>query len=206
MLVKRGGARPAAIAGNENVVGMSLGDARGNRADAHFRDQLDADPCGRIGVLQVEDELGEIFDRIDVVVRRRADQADAGSRVPHGRDHLVDLAAGELSPFAGLGPLGDLDLQLVGVGQIPACDAEAARRDLLDRRSLGIAVGQRLEAGVVFPSFARVALAAQAVHGDGQRFVRFGGDRAEAHRAGAESLDDLGGRFDLVEGNRACLF
>ena len=57
-----------------------------------------------IGVLQVEDELGQIFDRIDVVVRRRADQADSGGRVPHRRDDLVDLAARKLPPSPGLAP------------------------------------------------------------------------------------------------------
>ena len=148
----------------------------------------------------------EIFDRIDVVVRRRADQAHAGRRVPHGGDDLVDLAAGQFSPFAGLGPLGDFDLQLVGVGEVPARDAEAAGGDLLDRRSLGIAVGEWLEAGVILAPFARVALAAQAIHGDGERFVRLGGNRAEAHGAGAEPLDDFGGRLDLVERNRRSLF
>ena len=51
----------------------------------------------------------------------------------------------EFPPFAGLSPLGDLDLELVGVGEIPARDAEAAGRHLLDGRPLGIAVGQRLE-------------------------------------------------------------
>ena len=40
-----------------------------------------------------------------------------------------------------------------------------------------VAVGHRLEAFVVFAPFAGVALAADAVHGDGQRFVRLGGDR-----------------------------
>jgi hypothetical protein len=35
------------------------------------RDQLDVDPRGRVGVLQVVDELLQVLDRVDVVVRRR---------------------------------------------------------------------------------------------------------------------------------------
>ena len=37
----------------------------------------------RIDVLQIEDELREIFDRVDVVVRRRRDQRHARRRVAH---------------------------------------------------------------------------------------------------------------------------
>src|SRR3989304_2900634 len=38
-------------------------------------------------------------------------------------------------------------------------------------------------------ALAGVALAADAVHGDGQRLVRFGTDGAEGHGAGGESLE-----------------
>ena len=51
----------------------------------------------------------------------------------------------------------------------------------------------------VFAAFAGVRLAADAVHRDRQRGVRFGGDRAERHRTGREALDDFLGRLDLVE-------
>ena len=47
----------------------------------------------------------------------------------------VDLVAGKLAALAGLGALGDLDLEVVGIDQIFGGDAEAARGDLLDRRA-----------------------------------------------------------------------
>ena len=194
MLVSGEAPVPPRVAGNENVVGVALGHAGGDRADADFGDQLHAHAGRRIAVLQVVDQLLEILDRINVVVRRRADEADAGRRVADAGDVVVDLAAGQLAAFARLRALRNLDLQLVGVGQIPDRHAEAAGGDLLDRRALRVAVGQRLEPLGVFAAFARVALAAEAVHGDGQRFVGLGRDRAEAHRAGAEPLDDLLGR------------
>ena len=61
-------------------------------------------------------------------------------------DMAVDLVAGQLTALAGLGALGDLDLQLVGIDQIFGGDAEPAGGDLLDRRALGIAIGERPEA------------------------------------------------------------
>ena len=53
--------------------------------------------------------------------------------------------AGELAALARLGALGDLDLQLVGAGQVLGGDAEAARGDLLDGRvALGADPGRVL--------------------------------------------------------------
>src|SRR5690606_2246941 len=123
-------------------------------------------------------------------------------RVTDAGDVLVDLAPRQLAPLARLGTLRNLDLQLIGVGQIPDRHAKAPRGDLLDRRTLRVAAGKGLETLGIFAPFAGVALAADAVHGHGQRFVRFGRNRAEAHRAGAEPLDDLAGRLDLIERNR----
>ena len=111
---------------------------------------------------------------------------------------------GQLAAFAGLGALGHLDLQLLGVDQVFAGDAEAARGDLLDGAVLRVAVGQRHVARRVFAALAGVALAADAVHGDGQRLVRFLADRAVGHRAGLEALHDALDRLDFVDAERAC--
>ena len=73
---------------------MSLGDTRRNRADANLRDQFDADPRRGIGVLEVEYQLGEVFDRIYIVMWWRTDESHAGRRMPDSRDDLVHLAAG----------------------------------------------------------------------------------------------------------------
>ena len=173
-----------------------------DRADADFGHQLDRDQTVRIDVLEVEDELGQILDRIDVVMRRRRNQADAGRRMPHPGDGLVDLVPGKLAAFAGLGALRHLDLHHVGVDEIFRRHAETAGGDLLDRRAHAVAVRQRLEAIRFFAAFAGVRLAADPVHRDRQRGMRLARDRAERHRAGGEALDDALGGFDLVERDR----
>ena len=180
-MLERGERRRAGAAleaRDRDVVGARLGDAGGDRADADFGDELHRHVAGRIDVLQVEDELRQILDRIDVVVRRRRDQADARRRVAHLGDGLVDLVAGQLAAFAGLGALRHLDLHHVGVDEILGGDAEAARGDLLDRRAHRVAVRQRLEAVGFLAAFAGVRLAADPVHGDGERGVRLARDRA----------------------------
>ncbi len=192
---------PPPVTRDQDMVRKALGDARGNRADADFRNQLDADPRLRIGILQVVDQLFEIFDGIDVVVRRRADQAHAGGRIADPRDVFVHLAARQFAPFTRLGSLRDLDLQFVGVGQVPDRDAKPSGGDLFDGGTFAVAVCQHLETCRVLTPLPRVALPPQAVHGDGQRFMRFGGNGPEAHRPRTKPLDNLLSRLDLLQGD-----
>ena len=184
------------------MVGARLGHARRHRADADLGHELHRYVGARIDVLQIEDQLRQVLDRVDVVMRRRRDEADAGRRVAHLGDGGVDLVAGELAAFAGLGALRHLDLHDVGVDQVLSRHAEAARGHLLDGRAHGIAVGERLEAVSLLAALAGVGLAADPVHGDGERGVRLAADRAEAHGAGGEALDDVGCRLDLLERHR----
>ena len=153
---------------------MRLHDAGRDRAHANLGHELHADACRRIRVLQVVDQLREILDRIDIVVGRRADQAHAGSRIPNPRDVVVDLFAGKLAAFAGLRALRHLDLEFIRVREIRDRDAEAPRRDLFDCGPARVTVRQRYEPRRVLAAFARVALAADAIHRDSERFVRFG--------------------------------
>src|SRR6185436_5489762 len=130
------------------------------------------------------------------------DEAHAGRRVPRLRNPRVDLVPGQLAALAGLGALRHLDLQLVGVDEVLAGDAEAARGHLLDGAALRVAVGHRQEPLGVLAALAGVRLAAQAVHGNRQRLVRLAADRAVGHRARGEALDDLLHRLYLVERHR----
>ncbi len=178
---------------------MRLGDPGRDRADPGRADQFDAHPRARVDHLEVVDELRQILDRIDVVVRRRRDQRDAGRRVAQLGDELGDLEAGQLPALAGLGALRDLDLDLVAGVQIFRGHAEAPRGDLLDHRVRIIAVVARIIALGILAAFARDRLGADPVHRDRQRLVRLGAERAERHSGGHEALADLRDRLDLVD-------
>src|SRR5207245_2617314 len=106
-------------------------------------------------------------------------------------DGLVHLVTGQLAALAGLGALGHLDLQFLGVDQIVCGDAEARRGHLLDRAVLGVAVGGRDEALRVLAALAGVALPVDAVHGARQGLVGLLADRAKGHGAGREALYEL---------------
>src|SRR5207302_10205231 len=90
------GPGPAVVAADEHHVGVGLGDAGGDGADADLGHQLDADAGVVVGVLEVVDQFGQILDGIDVVVGRRGDQADAGRGVADLGDPGIDLVAGQL--------------------------------------------------------------------------------------------------------------
>src|SRR5690606_10695858 len=196
--VQRARARAAVVARHEDHVAQRLRDARGGRADARLADELRVDPRARVRPLEVEDELPDILDRVDVVVRRRRDEPDARRRVARARDPRVHLARRQLTALARLGALGELDLDVVGVREVHARDAEAPRCDLLDRAA-PLGVEQALD---VLAALARVRLRAEAVHRDRKRLVRLARDRAVTHGARREALDDRGDGLDLVDRDR----
>src|SRR5450830_1198016 len=223
---QRRGARAAVMAGHDDVVRFRLRHTGGDGADTHFGHQLHGNRSARVDVLQVVDQLGQVLDRVDVMVRRRRNQADTRHGEAQGGDVAGHLVAWQLAAFARLGTLRHLDLDLVGRVQVLRRHAEAAGSDLLDARTQRVAVlqgdvdhylvladdgghrralldGDALqfvdEAVRIFAALARVRLAADAVHGNGQGRVGFRGDRAHRHGAGSEALDDFLGRFHFVQ-------
>ena len=165
--VARGRARAAIVTGDGDLVGAALRHAGGDGAHARQRAQLHGHARIGVGVLQVEDELRQVLDGVDVVMRRRGDQAHARRGAANLRDPRVHLLAGQVAAFAGFRALGHLDLDLNGARQVTAGHAEAARCHLLDGAALAVAVGQRRLARRVLTALAGVAAPAQAVHGDG---------------------------------------
>src|SRR5262249_48173549 len=124
--------RPTAVAGDQDDVGMRFRDACGDGSDSHFRNQLHADACARIGVFQVVNQLGQIFDGIDVMMRGRRNKSDARRRMANAGDDFIDFMSRELAAFARLRALRHLDLELIGADQIFAGDAEARGSNLFD--------------------------------------------------------------------------
>ena len=196
------GGRPGAavVAGDQHHLGTGLGNAGGDGTHAGLGDQLHIDPGIPVGVFQVVDQLGQILNGIDIVVRRRRDQADAGGRAPGLGYPGVDLAAGQMAPLSGLGPLGHFDLDLLGGAQVGAGHAEPGRGHLLDG-----AVFVRAEPGRILAALAGIGLAPQAVHGLGHAAVGLHGNGAIGHGTGLEPLDDLLRRLYLLQRNASVL-
>ena len=75
---QRRGAGAAVVTGDQHDVGVRLRHASGDGADADFGDELHVNRARRVGVLQVVNQLRQILDRVDVVMRRRRNQRPPG--------------------------------------------------------------------------------------------------------------------------------
>src|SRR5262249_12994763 len=99
-------------------------------------------------------------------------QANTRRRVAHLGNPRIDFVARQLSTFTRFSALSHLDLQLLGMDQVFAGYAEPGRGNLFDGAVARVTIGVRDVTGRIFATFAGVALAADAIHGDGQRLMR----------------------------------
>ena len=90
------------------------------------------------------------------MVRWRRDETDAWCRVTGGGDPGIDLVPRQLPAFSGLGTLGDLDLDVIGIDEVVTCHAKAPRRNLLDGAASQVSVGVWGEAPHVLAALARI--------------------------------------------------
>lgn len=130
--VERGRSGTAVIAGNEHHVGMALSHTGRNGAHTEFGHEFDMHASLRIGHLRIVDELLEILDGVDVMMRRRRDELHARRCVAHLGDPRRHFGPGRWPPSPGLAPLRQFDLQIGGMHQIIARHTETGGGDLLD--------------------------------------------------------------------------
>ena len=126
--------RSSVIAGNQNDLGTCLCHAACNRADSCFRNQLHGNSCVTVCILQIIDQLCQILDRINVMVRRRRNQRNAGCGITGSCNPGINLLSGKMAAFTGLCPLCHFDLDLHGAVQVLRGHSEAAGGHLLDGR------------------------------------------------------------------------
>ena len=126
------GARSSVVAGDKNNLCACLCNTGCNGADACFRDKFYCNTCFPVCIFQIINKLRQIFNGINIVMRRRRDQGYAGGRVPGLGNPRIHLFTGKMSAFAGLCALCHFDLNFLGRKQIFARHAEAARRHLLN--------------------------------------------------------------------------
>ena len=159
---ERRGAGAPVVAGDEHHVRMGLGHPGGHRADPHLGHQLHVDPGRRVGRLQVVDELGDVLDGVDVVVRRRRDEArPPASRTGSWRSTGRPCDPGSWPPSPGLAPWAILiwmSSALTRYSEVTPKRPEATCLMALRRE---VAVGVGGEAVGVLAALAGVGLAAR---------------------------------------------
>ena len=126
------GTGAAVVSRDNHVVTLALGHTSSNGAHTDFRHQLDTDARMRCHVLQVVDQLGQVLDRINVVVGWWGNQTHTWHAVAQLASVLADLTTRQLTAFAWLGTLRHLDLDLVRTVQVFRSHTKSTGGDLLD--------------------------------------------------------------------------
>ena len=191
---ERRSAGAAVVAADGDHVGAGLGYSGRDDAHARSRNQLHANARARVHGAQVVDQLRQVFNAVDVVVRRRRDQRHAGHGMPQPRDVCSHFLRRQLPAFAGFGALRHLDLDLVGVHQIFGGNAKAPGSHLLHAI---VGFGMMAVEVRIFPTLAGIGASAEPVHGRSQRAVRLGRNRPQRHRLGAEAAQECRPRSPL---------
>ena len=114
------------MARDQNHISLCLCHTGGNGAHPRGRHQFHRHLTARVDLLEIVNQLRQIFDRIDIVMWRRADQSHAFGRMPQAGDEIGHLHARQLSTLAGLGPLRHFDFQFFAMIEIFRRDPKAA--------------------------------------------------------------------------------
>ena len=85
----------------------------------------------------------------------------------------IYLVPWQLTTFARLGTLSHFDLNVISIDEVFTRHAKSARSNLLNCRTLGIAVAHDFISLGIFTAFARVALCPNAIHRNCKRLVHF---------------------------------
>jgi len=109
--------------------------------------------------------------------------------------------AGQLATLTRFGSLGHLDFQLRRAGEIRWGDSESTGGRLFNRAVSVESIGTDLEAGMVFATLTGIGFATDAVEGDGQALVCFGGQGAQTHAGRGEAAANVFDWFHLFQRN-----
>ena len=74
----RAGTRTTFTTADDNHVGLGLGHTGSDGSHTALGYEFHADAGSRVDVFEVEDELCQVFDGVNIVMRRRRDKRDAG--------------------------------------------------------------------------------------------------------------------------------
>ena len=197
--------RTALCAGDDHKVGLSLHHAGSDGAHAALGNEFHGDGSLGVDILQIEDQLFEVLDGVDIVMRRRRDEGDTRNGVTCLGNDVVDLVARQLSALTGLGTLCHLDLYLLSVDKVFRGDTETSGSHLLGLTAQADAVDRTGIAVAVLTALTGVAACAERVHGQGQRLVSLLAQGTEAHGTGDEVLDDALHGLHLINIYRVAL-
>src|SRR5260370_12092022 len=137
------------VAADGDDVRARFANAGGNNADARAGNEFYTDAGARIHGAQVVDQLREIFDAVNVVMRRRRNQRRARGSMPNAGDVFADFLRGQLAALTRFRALSHFDFEFFRVDEVIGGGTKTPRRDLLYLVGSG---GARKISTVVLPT------------------------------------------------------
>ena len=97
---------------------MCFGNTRCDHTHPNLTDKFDADTGGTICVFQIMNQLCQIFNGVDIVMRRWTDQTNARRAVPNPGNVGIHFPTRQFATFTRLRCLRDFDLNFICIGKI----------------------------------------------------------------------------------------
>ena len=138
------------ISGDQNSLCSGLCNTGGYSTNTSLRNQLYGNIRIFICIFQVIDQLCKILDRVDIMMRRRGDQADSRCRMTGFCDPRIYLLCRKMSTFTRLCTLCHLDLDLFCRNQVTAGNTETSACYLFDRRAAVIVCSCGIQTLITF--------------------------------------------------------
>ncbi len=177
-------ARAALEAADDDDIRARFHDADRDRAEPRDRRHLYRDDRRGMHFAQIGDELRQVFYAVNIMMRRRTDEIDAGCRLADARDLRVHLGAGQMAAFTRFCALPDLDLNLVCINEVRGIDAEAPRCNLANLAARALVHAAPI-AFNIFAALAAVRARAKMIKCGGDRAMGGSPKRAVRHRRAA---------------------
>ena len=183
---------------NYNQVGFSLSHTCSNGSYPTLGNQLHTDLCFRIYILQVEDKLSQVLDRVNIVMRRRRNKRDSRNRMTCLRNNLVHLITRQLTTLTRLCTLCNLNLNFFGIHQIFSGHTKTTWSNLLGLATERDTVIGFAKAFIVFATFTRITTCTQFIHSKRQSLVCLFADCTKRHGTCYKMLHNVVNRFNLI--------
>ena len=160
------------------------------RTNTSFRYQFYRDTCLRVCIFQVVDQLCQILDGVNIMMRRRRDQAHTWCGQTGLCDPRIDFSTRQMSTLSWFCTLSHLDLNLLCTYQISGSNTKTSTCHLLDRRAFIQSIRSDSQTFNTLTALTGIRFTMELIHGNSQTLMGFLRNRSIGHGTGLKTGHD----------------
>ena len=161
------------ITGDQDNLSTSFCNTCSYRTNSSLRYQFYRNPCIFIRIFQVIDQLCQILNGVNIVMRRRGNQAHTRCRVSCLCDPRVYFSCRQMAAFTRFCSLCHLNLDFLCTNQIAAGNTKSTGCYLLDCRASILSTSCRIQTFITLTTLTGIRFTMQVIHGDSQCLMGF---------------------------------